>query len=105
MKTKKSIYISGQISGTDDYIQRFSECEKNLLHDFDKVINPARICIETFGKPELMSWSDLMFFSLRHLRHCTHIYLMSGWEKSYGARIEQLWAEKLGLIEIREVKE
>lgn len=102
---KQSIYICGPVSGTTDYIERFARKESELKELFDgEVVNPVKECIEFFdGKPELEEWSDLMQLTLGFLSSCTHIYLMSGWEKSYGARIEQLWAEKLGLIEIREI--
>ena len=104
-KTNNSIYICGPVSGTDDYVERFAECEKRLRETFDGIVyNPVKICHEFFdGKAEKEEWSDLMQFVISHLSLCTHIYLMSGWEKSHGARIEQLWSEKLGLIEIREV--
>lgn len=45
MKNKIRVYISGKITGTDDYIERFQEAEKRIndLMDVD-VINPAKIC-------------------------------------------------------------
>jgi hypothetical protein len=107
MTTNNSIYICGPVSGTDDYVKRFEECEKRLRNDFAKVVNPVRECQNEFGNPESkkIKWNDLMMFCIDKLLYgSTHIYLMSGWEKSHGERIEQLWSEKLGLIEIREAK-
>ena len=108
MKTKNSIYICGPVSGTDDYIQRFSECEKRLIETFDgSVFNPVKYLQGKYKEPEKIEWGILMLSCLQILtpaRNFTNIYLMSGWEKSHGARIEQLWAERLGLIEIREAK-
>lgn len=69
-----------------------------------RIVNPVRLLQLKYNNPESMEWDSLMMSCLDWLRFCTHIYLMSGWEKSYGARIEQLWGEKLGLIEIREGK-
>lgn len=104
MKTNL-IYICGPVSGTDDYVARFARVEKNLRETFNgNVFNPVQYCIETFEYPENEQWQRLMIDVLPILANCSHIYLMSGWEKSYGARIEKLWAEKLGLIEIREVE-
>ena len=103
MTTSNSIYICGPVSGTEYYRDRFNKAEKNIRETFDgKIVNPVEMCIYTFETPEYVKWERLMYYCLDLLSNCTHIYLMSGWEKSHGARIEQLWSEKLGLVEIRE---
>jgi len=105
MTTNNSIYICGPVSGTDNYVERFAKVEKELLLSYDKVYNPVRFLHNKFDHPEKVEWSELMLFAIGDcLLYCTHIYLMSGWEKSHGARIEQLWADKLNLIEIYEVE-
>ena len=88
------IYISGPISNSQDFRERFSRVEKILLGYH--VINPTKEIEECAGK----DW-------LTYLIECIHliekekpdiIYLLEGWEKSFGARIEKLIFEKLGKI-------
>jgi hypothetical protein len=102
---KQAIYICGKVSGTADYIERFARVEKELNASFSgTVVNPVRECIKEFEKPEKFPWHILMMFVINEkLLHCTHIYLMHDWQDSYGARIEQLWGERLGLIEIMKI--
>ena len=40
---KKRIYISGPISGTKDYMERFSSAEKKLAEEGYAVLNPAKV--------------------------------------------------------------
>ena len=37
------IYISGAITGTDDYMERFAKAEKELTEQGYSVINPAKV--------------------------------------------------------------
>ncbi len=37
------IYISGKVSGTDDYMERFAKAEKKLTEQGFSVINPAKM--------------------------------------------------------------
>lgn len=37
------VYISGSITGTDDYMERFSKAEKELEAQGFGVINPAKV--------------------------------------------------------------
>lgn len=48
-------------------------------------------------KKDCFTWSDCMRFALDLLEKCDKLYLLEGWEHSAGARIEKMWAEKLGI--------
>lgn len=91
------IYISGPISGTADYKERFrqakteiAEMVKTSMFDWT-IINPVEFCEQIDG-----TWADYMDVCLAALRLCDAIYILRGWEKSKGATIEKLYAEEAG---------
>lgn len=80
------LYISGAISGTTDYIERFSNAERKLYEQGYTVINPARVCN---ALPEsAFSHEEYMKIDLALLDMCDGIYMLQGWEKSCGANRE-----------------
>lgn len=88
------IFISGAISGTDDYVERFKLAEQRLLNQGNTVVNPVPM---NAVLPTDTSWQTYMHISLEALGTCDAIYSLEGWEKSFGAMIERLWAEKSGM--------
>lgn len=96
-----TVYISGAITGTTDYEERFKAAEQQLREDGYDVINPAAISALL---PDGMPWSAYMEITLPILRYCNVIYMLRGWEKSAGARIERGYAIKLGLDVMEEGK-
>ena len=66
------IYISGAITGTDDYMERFSKAEKELAEQGYSVVNPAKvnaqlpeddsICIVTVEYPNNKTMVDYGWF-------------------------------------------
>lgn len=86
------IYISGKITGTNDYMQRFEQVERDLSDSYgddELIINPARVNAQL---PKECSYSDYLTISLALLSLCDRIYMMSGWEDSRGARLEHDYA-------------
>ena len=84
------IYISGKITGTDDYLQRFERAENHLNNsDILDIINPAKV--NSF-LPEL-SYSHYIKISLCMLEMCDTIYMLKGWEDSTGAKLEWEFAK------------
>ena len=83
------IYISGVISGTTDYLQRFSDAETYLAKQGYIVINPARVLNEM---PKDTDHEEYMILGMAMLGMCDSIYMLRGWEKSCGANREYGYA-------------
>ncbi|MDD3138926.1 MAG: DUF4406 domain-containing protein [Lachnospiraceae bacterium] len=83
------IYISGKITGTTDYMQRFQKAQEYLESSGYSVVNPARINAEM---PKDTTWQQYMAVSLTLLETCEAIYMIDGWKDSEGARTEYNYA-------------
>ena len=79
------IYISGAITGTDDYMERFAKAEKELTENGYSVVNPAKVNAQL---PEDTDYEDYMLMSLCMLDMCEAIYMLLGWSVSCGANRE-----------------
>lgn len=87
------IYLSGGITNVPNYLERFAKTETLLTKIGDKVINPAKINAQL---PEDTDYDDYMRLSFVLLDMADAIYMMNGWEKSKGARMELLKAYQTG---------
>lgn len=83
------IYISGAITGTDDYMERFAKAEKELTEQGYSVVNPAKVNAQL---PEDTIYEEYMRMSFCMLDMCDSIYLLKGFEKSCGANREYSYA-------------
>ena len=79
------IYISGAITGTDDYIERFSKAEKELTAKGWSVVNPAKVNAQL---PEDTTYEEYMKMSFCMLDMCEAIFMLKEWSKSCGANRE-----------------
>ena len=91
---KKVVFISGKITGTNDYLDRFCVAQLRLLHMGYAVINPATVGVYL---PKNSPYGLYMDVSLAMLRHADAIYMLSGWKDSGGAKIEYAQAMKQGI--------
>lgn len=87
---EKRVFISGPITGTDDYMERFAAAEDHLRSEGYIPLNPTK-----FSKHLLeaeFNWGEFMDITLSLLRQCSGIYMLDGWEKSAGAKFEYQFA-------------
>lgn len=107
-----TIYIAGPMRGFEDgNFPSFDRQEKILKNQGWVVINPAEMD-RTEGSPPnghdnfdpSSDYSDQEFMrealerdSVAICRECTALYMMSGWEKSKGAKAEWHIAKAIGL--------
>ena len=89
MSDKKKIYISGPITGVDDYLENFKKAECKWKLRGYIVVNPARILKEM---PEETTYEEYMEIAMKLLSMCDNIYMMNGWEQSRGANREYGYA-------------
>ena len=95
--TLKKVYISGPITGTKDYLEKFEDIETALVlvHQGVEVINPAKV---NSNLPESTTWEEYMRMSLCMLSMCDGIYMMEGWQQSRGANLEYAYAKGMGIM-------
>lgn len=89
------IYIAGPMTGIDELnFPAFHTAAKLIRETGNEAVNPAEI------NPDLdADWTECMIEDIKQLSKCDAIHLLPGWENSFGARIEALVAQKLGLKE------
>ena len=83
------IYISGKITGTDDYMDRFQAVEERLIAEGYQVLNPASV---NSMMPDKTSYEEYMQVCFCLLDMADAIYMMRGWESSEGAQRELNYA-------------
>ena len=94
------VYISGKISGTTDYLERFEKAEMELKSMGWDVINPAKI--NSF-LPTDTTWEEYMEIDYKLMDICDTIYMLKDWESSRGANAELEYAKKRKMNIIYEV--
>lgn len=88
------IYIAGPMTGIEGCNRpAFVDAAFQLTSEGYCVLNPAML-------PNGLTQPQYMDICLAMLRCASAIYLLKGWEKSAGARVEKALAEKLGMIAI-----
>ena len=108
METEKLIiYIAGPMRGYfDNNFPAFFTAEKKWAKNplVQLVINPARLDEEDgFSSEELLNPTrkqlrEFMQRDLNALLKCDAIYMLRGWERSDGAKVEHALAIYLGLL-------
>lgn len=83
------IYISGAITGTTDYLERFEKAEELIRESGYIPINPAKVCA---GLPENSTHEEYMSVCYPLLRMADVVYMLNGWEESKGAMLEFKYA-------------
>lgn len=86
------VYISGQITGLDNFAELFEQAEKGLQYLGHEVINPVKI-----EHNHDKTWRSYMKNDIKALCDCDAIFLLQNWSSSDGARLEYHIALRLGL--------
>lgn len=87
------IYISGPITGTTDYMERFADAEKKIAAAGHEAVNPAKV---TAQLPPSVTWEQCMQLAFVMMDMCDAVFLMDGWENSRGAVLEHERAVSYG---------
>ena len=87
------VYVSGPITGTTDYMERFVRAETFLRSQGHEVVNPAQ---ELAYMPKDTAWEVYMGESLKMLCTCDAIYCLKNSMRSNGAMIEYSVASQMG---------
>lgn len=95
MDRNSKVYLSGPISGTADYKERFKKKQRELWDmGISSVMNPAEIISHC---PYGMTYKDIMDICYVLMSKCDTLYLMKGWRASNGCRLEKAFAEAHGM--------
>jgi len=92
------IYISGAITNTLDYKERFSRAEEYLKQLGHAVLNPATL-------PLGLGYDDYMHIGYAMIDCSDAIYMIGNWTISKGANLEYKYAyDKKKMVIFEEVK-
>lgn len=86
------IYICGPVTGTADADVRFADAETRLKMQYPEadVINPVAISAHLTDayKPKVPEWEDYMAVCFPYLLRSDMVFVLPGWAKSKGCRVE-----------------
>lgn len=85
------IYVSGKITGKDNYKEVFTKAEDTLLRLGFAPISPVKAFFEEF------TYQDFICVDLAILSRCDGIYMIDGWGLSEGAKLEWRFAKAMGI--------
>lgn len=91
------LYLSGPITGLDNYRENFRNAAEGLRRDgYTDIINPAELCAVL--PPEHTAWEEYMRICMELLDMADVVVLLPGWKRSKGVQREISYAKKNGLI-------
>lgn len=82
------VYISGGITGVENYKHYFDKAEEKLKFEGHEVVNPTSF---DYVLPKL-TYEEYMRFDMFLLNMCDAIYMLKDWQKSCGANREYGYA-------------
>ena len=96
------VYISGAVTGIDDYVEHFQKAERYWKEQGNSCINPAAVLSMM---PEDTTWEQYMKLSIDMLEMCDAVFMLKGWRKSCGANREFGYALARDMFIIQETDE
>ena len=91
MDGEKIVYLSGGITGKENYKEEFAIAEDFLVRKGYCVLNPARLDEVSTE----LSYEQYMKLCYTLIDICDVVFMISGWQKSKGANAELLYAKSL----------
>lgn len=95
---KSRIYISGPITGVEDFKQKFDAAAKVLTDKGYEIVNPSWLGAVIPNATH----EQYMNICIPLMDECNAIYLLEGWEWSHGASIEYGYALGRDMLIFRE---
>ena len=83
------VFISGKISGDENYREKFNRAERNLAALGYNILSPAIL-------PGWLEWPEAMGITCEMVRTANAICMLPDWRGSKGAATEKALAEELG---------
>ena len=90
------IYISGPITGTADFKERFEAAAQKIRENGHEAVNPVKL--HDILDPATTTWAQYMSAALGLLYACDAALFLPGWQLSKGATKERNAARNGGLL-------
>lgn len=87
--SKKVVYLSGPITGVENYQEAFERAEEMLAEAGFTVLNPAKL-------PKGLTNEQYMRIDLAMIDAADVVYFLPGWENSKGSVMERAYCEYIG---------
>lgn len=87
------VYISGQITGNPSYKIDFQKAEEEMKEAGYDPVNPVTV----YAEGCCSTYKEYIDRDLELLAGCDGIYMLRGWRKSKGARLEHQYAQTTGM--------
>ena len=87
------VYISGPISSDPYFREHFAKTERYLRDMGFSVVNPVTEGLAGNG----VTYKEFIDDDLKLLSECEGIFMMKGWQRSNGARLEHQYAKTTGM--------
>lgn len=88
------VYISGPVTGTHDYMERFARAERSLQEEGCTAVNPAKVCAQL---PADTTHGEYMRICIPMLDMCEAVLMLEGWQESRGCSQEFEYAYGHGI--------
>ena len=88
------VYLSGAVTGVEDYMEKFDKAERYFNEIGHEVVNPAKICADL---PEAFKHKEYMEVCIAALSQCDMIAVIDGYRTSRGVSEEITYALKKGI--------